>query len=1037
MLTDSDGKISPYLFPIPTSSPDYIETLASRLRTCGGNVADTGNDINASWGDLTGCYHAPEAEELYSVLRPVATDGDTVSEGLEAAASALEDFAGELREIKSDWRALQADAIEFRNRIDSEGDEWREAEGIKGFFGIGESPNVAENEGYVTRGEGLIERYAEAELDCANGINADVPGRTSFEAIPANGELDSDVFYHGYEQDLSELATEWGVEEATTDEHWWVDVGAAVGDYVVGAVEDLGAMVGAHSSEGWFEMSWGDAMAEQWESSAQSLASLVGMYDAESDDWGWAGWGTVGSAWKDAAHAVVPWEEWGERPGYVIGTAVLNIGVTALGAALSATGVGAAVGVPLMAWRGASILSNMGGSRIPDVDIPDVDPQGIGVNLNLPNFAGGSRELFRLDLSGLDLSRLSPQRLTDVKGAVERLVARFGPGGGTEGTETPGGPSTPRTVADDGAEATDTRHHRRGASDEDPTAQDLQDALTLQDVLNPASEFSTEMRDQNQGDFLVNAVHPDPDGPPPSREALESGFGDGPEPDNARVRAGVGGRGDDALTAARDTPRPVSERLVDVTSIGDRGHDGDRMSDRGVDRAFEAIVRDRTPDATNRVDETTPRGRDTDQDDGTDRSPDSRTDGERTSTDSMGREGSSDGPTLRRVLDPGDSDAPTPRRGSGDDDSGSDGSAGDPDPDPDHVPRRGGWHDATNEERLAAARPYIGDTVWTNGKDFVNDIVDLVNRHDEFREIYYRPTDGNKWRADSMIGEWVMPIIKLDPNTGKWYSTQTLPSAPNPKYIGARIDGTAKTLPQKVKRYLNRLSAARDSFNTSSLKREKLLTARKKFFANREPGSENNLVANAESEYSEAQARRTKAAERYGEGAARRAVEENFNGRTKVEYREVVNGKVVKKKLTLPKIVPDPETGGPIKPASAAPGSGSDQFDQIWRAEDADGNESFVVVEAKSRADTRLGERELEENGVVTKKVKQGTREYFESILEEMRLRGGEEKKLAREIRRALRNDRVHYVVARGNPDGNMHGGHSMRMFNITGRDIR
>ncbi|OLT27010.1 hypothetical protein BJF83_19725 [Nocardiopsis sp. CNR-923] len=431
----------------------------------------------------------------------------------------------------------------------------------------------------------LVEEYAEAERDCANRINAGIPGRTRFAAMPGSGHLDPDVFYHGYEQDLSDLATAWGVEAATTDEHWWVDVGAAVGDWAVGAAEGLGAMVGAHSSEGWFQMSWGDALWENWESSAQSVASLVGMYDAESDDWGWSGWGAVGSAWRDAAHAVVPWEEWGERPGYVIGTAFLNIGVTAVGAALSATGVGAAVGVPLMAWRGAAVISRMGDSRVPDVGLPDTDAPGVSVNLNLPNFAGGSRELFRIDTSRFDLGGLSRERLAEAQGAVERLTARFGGGG---------------------AESADSPHHRR-AVPEDPTTQDLADVVTVQDVLDPTSPEAARLRRQYEGDFLENDVRSD--GAPGSWEAAQHSDTDGPEADGARVPAGVGGRGDDTLTASRNTPSPTANHRVDLTGIGDRGHDGDGSPDRDPDISngrHDARLQDENSPARNHADGTDP-----------------------------------------------------------------------------------------------------------------------------------------------------------------------------------------------------------------------------------------------------------------------------------------------------------------------------------------------------------------------------------------------------------------------------------------------
>ncbi|NKZ00238.1 hypothetical protein [Nocardiopsis alborubida] len=421
MLIDGDDKVSPATFPVPTPSPDYIETLASDLRSAGESVGDTGNDITSAWSGLRSHYKAPEAEHLYSVLEPVAADGDTVSTDLGHAASALETFAADLRDIKSRWSGLRAEAFEFRARIDAKGEDWRKAEGVAGFFGIGEHPDVAENKRLIEDGTRIIEDYADAELACANAINRFVPDRTPFEKTPSgDGALDPDVFYHGYDEDLSDLATEWGVSGAAVDESWLVDGWDAVWDFGVGAVEGTGAMLGMHSSEGWFNMSWGDALYEYHESNIQSVASLVGMYDAESDSYGWSGWDTVGSAWKDLAHSVVPWEEWGERPGYVIGTAVLNIGVTALGAALSATGVGAAVGVPLMAWRGMAIVDGMGGrggdsgsgsSTDVDVDLP----------AGVPTFGGSGAPVVRIDTSVFNPDGLSPQQLGDLRGSLDRL----------------------------------------------------------------------------------------------------------------------------------------------------------------------------------------------------------------------------------------------------------------------------------------------------------------------------------------------------------------------------------------------------------------------------------------------------------------------------------------------------------------------------------------------------------------------------------------------------------------------------------------
>ena len=372
-LTDAEGKISPATFPVPTASPDFISTMAGNLRSSGEAISDSGADIKSSWGGLTSCYEAPHQEELYEVLDPVASDGNRVMYGINRMTNALEDFAEALSSIKTRWSSLRTDSYEFLSRIAEEGDDWDD--GV-GFLWLSENPNVAENRALYERGVGLIEEYEEAERDCANRINANVENRTRFESMPSDGELDDDVFYHGYEDDLSDLATEWDSGPAGTDLPWWGDAGVAVWDFGVGAVEGTGAMLGMHSSQGWFNMSWGDALYEYHEDNIQSTLGLVGLYDAESDSYGWSGWDNVGSAWKDLAHSVVPWEEWGERPGYVIGTALLNIGGTVGGAALSATGVGATVGVPLMAWRGASILDGMGSGRGPGGGGVDLDLSG-------------------------------------------------------------------------------------------------------------------------------------------------------------------------------------------------------------------------------------------------------------------------------------------------------------------------------------------------------------------------------------------------------------------------------------------------------------------------------------------------------------------------------------------------------------------------------------------------------------------------------------------------------------------------------------
>ncbi|MEV2275832.1 hypothetical protein AB0I72_09615 [Nocardiopsis sp. NPDC049922] len=566
MCTPTGGVINPSMFPIPTTDPDELEALAGALRTDGETVSDVGADIKSAWAGLTSCYSAPEAAELYAVVDPVATDGDSVQSGMASAATALETFADEVRGIKARWATLTTDANDFLASIEGD-DDWRSPDTWSWeWWSGGESPKVAEHQALLDRADQLRQDFEAAEVTCANALNAGIPGRTSF-VHGDGGEPGPNEFAHGYDGYLGDVPMAWG-GPVETDDAWFVDVGNSVKDFGVGALEDLGGLVGMHSSEGWFQMSWGDALWENYEGAVQGAASLVGMYDSESGDWGWAGWDNVGSAWRDAAHAVVPWEEWGDRPWYVIGTAVLNIGATVGGALLTATGVGAVVGVPLMAWRGSAILGRMGGGRTPDVDLPDGGTPDLAIHLNLPRFAGGARELFSVDLPHLDLAGVSPSRMADMREALDRLVGRYGVGdGATDGAH---GPRSDRRYGDGG---------------EDPTTQDLADAVTVEDVLNPASPEATRLRDRYQGEFLENDLRSEG-----GWEASQTGRNDGPELD--REPALLGPRADTGdAAAAPDRP----SRRVDLT-----GDDG--LDDLPDHRRNDVDTGDRTPDVTNSVD---------------------------------------------------------------------------------------------------------------------------------------------------------------------------------------------------------------------------------------------------------------------------------------------------------------------------------------------------------------------------------------------------------------------------------------------------
>ncbi|MFF2652561.1 hypothetical protein [Streptomyces sp. NPDC058045] len=104
------------------------------------------------------------------------------------------------------------------------------------------------------------------------------------------------------------------------------------------------------------------------------------------------------------------------------------------------------------------------------------------------------------------------------------------------------------------------------------------------------------------------------------------------------------------------------------------------------------------------------------------------------------------------------------------------------------------------------------------------------------------------------------------------------------------------------------------------------------------------------------------------------------------------------------------------------PKNGNDQFDQVWKHRDG----RIVVIEAKSSPDTRLGKRTLEDG----RRVSQGSQEYFHDIIGLMIGRG--EISLARDIRKALAQGKLEYVLVRGEKNSGTYAGHQFRRFDIS-----
>ncbi|MFE0267804.1 hypothetical protein ACFWZ7_04740 [Nocardiopsis alba] len=500
--------IDPSSFPIPETKTYTLDYVAGKLTRQGDELTTVIGDITSAWSGLEDCYSAPESADLYTVLSPLTGDAEEVATALSTTGDALSTFAERVAEIKRDWYALRTEAREFLSSIDyGEKEGWRDGSGF--WFWKEESPDVVKHNELIKRGNDLVEAYEEAARDCANAITSQFDG-TVFVPNSADGTPPGEgQFAYGFDGSV-DVPTEWGSAQKT-DHAWYNDAGDAVGDFVVGIGEDLGGAIGIHSAtNGWFGASWGDNLAEYWGDAFYGAAAMAG-FSRDEEGWGWSG-STMKDSWRDAAHAMVPWEEWGERPWYTIGTAALNIGSVVAGVALSATGVGAVVGAPLLAWRGSKVLSSVGGGRTPDLDTPDTPRLSQAELARIPRYGDGP--VTPVDLSGVDAAKLDTSALGRMNESLERLSAARSGGGDGSGSGRPGGsetdtqgtgarPTTAGSTPD--TERTERRSPtgRKDDETENPTAGQLQDTQDFLDGIDQESTNSVREGAQREQDKWV------------------------------------------------------------------------------------------------------------------------------------------------------------------------------------------------------------------------------------------------------------------------------------------------------------------------------------------------------------------------------------------------------------------------------------------------------------------------------------------------------------------------------------------------------
>ncbi|WP_433250344.1 ADP-ribosyltransferase [Actinomadura nitritigenes] len=491
---DPAEPVDPSRIPVPDVHLADLEAAGHALKRVGERFARTSGDLGAAWRGLSAFYQAPEGADLIAAMRDVPVAGDEFGHEARASGAALLAFVDEVRPIVTRLHGLRAAATDFRAKVDGNWD---------GDFGDWQKNGdwVKENNRLNDAAGAALFQYQAAERTCANKITA-LFGGTHF-APDAAFKRRGDYTY-GLAAAPKGTATPWGAPQ-TRDKPWYQDVGDGAHDFLYGVVSYAGSAVGANvygETDSWGPAGtigdWGHRLAGNWSGMLGDLGTLAGRLDGRIDENGvyhedlstgqW--WHNVKNGWTGVANALVPWQEWDDRPGYVLTAGGLNVGSLLYGGSKGITKLNKSLrdlrdAFPKKTEPGL-VPASPGPAPAPrfgftDIQLPEiVKPRALNPmelrapadGINVPGERLGAAEV--MPDKGVKLHRPpvmdDPARLNGPTGAADRLgqvnvrdlaeslraEAGAAPGAASTGAATPaaaGGPATPAAAAGTAAPA--------------------------------------------------------------------------------------------------------------------------------------------------------------------------------------------------------------------------------------------------------------------------------------------------------------------------------------------------------------------------------------------------------------------------------------------------------------------------------------------------------------------------------------------------------------------------------------------------------
>lgn len=271
---------------------------------------------------------------------------------------------------------------------------------------------------------------------------------------------------------------------------------------------------------------------------------------------------------------------------------------------------------------------------------------------------------------------------------------------------------------------------------------------------------------------------------------------------------------------------------------------------------------------------------------------------------------------------------------------------------------------------------------------------------DHYRENGYR----RDTTAEGGYGQAVPQLTRNPFAPPQWIAASDMPPAIRESFVRPDpIVGKPADLPAATRDYLDEQAARRDTaVKADNAAEDVLKEAEKAYAAN--PTDELAAARDlADETHSPLHGDANRQAELLGEYAAERhAIPEHYEGAVRLDDGAF----------------------------------GNNRFDQVYRTTDG----RYVVVEAKGSTTASLGVRKGHSGRLVT----QGTKEYFETILKEMERRAKRradsgmvdaaraERTLARELRGALTDGKVDYILVKADFNGPTYAGYQMKQFDLT-----